>query len=61
MSTRPRSPTTRQSDRTIRQEAREQLELVELNDQQLDLVAGGRTSGGTISAGWNVKHNISAA
>jgi hypothetical protein len=33
----------KQSEKTIRQEAREQL--VELNDQQLDMVAGGDTKG----------------
>jgi hypothetical protein len=32
---------TTQSEKTIRQEAREHFELVELNDQQLDMVAGG--------------------
>jgi hypothetical protein len=32
---------TTQSEKTIRQEARDQFELVELNERQLDMVAGG--------------------
>jgi len=32
---------TTQSEKTIRQEARDQYETVELNERQLDMVAGG--------------------